>query len=209
MTRDVIELTGYDVEFIRSKYIETMMEDDIREFKDDNFRNKEAVSINVPGILPLIEKFEFQPNGGIQGKVEGLGGVADGTTIQTSPLIHVQLTLPRGYVLTEDGNYAYELGKPLSEENYLFDMSKKTIDTSNSILITKDVWKKTIQSSTGLQETEIEMAAFRNIGLNVVDENNSTRDLLINLGATTAILLGGATAINMLSHHLTVNVFWV
>jgi hypothetical protein len=39
--------------------------------------------------------------------------------------------------------------------------------------------------------------------------DKETRDMLTTLGATTAILLGGATAVNMLSHHLTVNVFWV
>jgi len=32
---------------------------------------------------------------------------------------------------------------------------------------------------------------------------------LVKLGASTGLLLAGATAVNMLSHHLTVNVFWV
>ena len=32
---------------------------------------------------------------------------------------------------------------------------------------------------------------------------------LINLGGMTAMLLAGASAVGMLSHHLTVNVFWV
>ena len=34
-------------------------------------------------------------------------------------------------------------------------------------------------------------------------------DLLIRLGATTGIVLVGAMALNILSHHMTVNVFWV
>lgn len=34
-------------------------------------------------------------------------------------------------------------------------------------------------------------------------------DLLLKLGASTACLLAGATAIGELSHHLTVNIFWV
>ena len=47
-------------------------------------------------------------------------------------------------------------------------------------------------------------------GVSKSDNNNNIIDSnLVNLGATTAILLGGATAFNMLSHHLTVNVFWV
>ena len=36
-----------------------------------------------------------------------------------------------------------------------------------------------------------------------------TSQMIVNLGTTTAIALGAATAMNMLSHHLTVNVFWV
>jgi len=39
--------------------------------------------------------------------------------------------------------------------------------------------------------------------------SNDTDGLLLRLGGTTGIFLAGATAINMLSHHMTVNVFWV
>lgn len=39
--------------------------------------------------------------------------------------------------------------------------------------------------------------------------NDERGGLLLKLGATTGVFLAGATAINMLSHHMTVNVFWV
>lgn len=190
MTRDIIELAGYNVEFLQSKYLETMNESD-----------KDEIHSIVPGVLPLIDKFEFQSNGGISGRIEGLAGIADGTTIQTSPLVHVQLTIPRGYVLTEDGSAAYELGMPLSEEKYSFDLANmlKVDASTNRANI---VWQDTVQS--GVKETG---KVALNLAGSVSDKE--TRDMLTNLGATTAILLGGATAVNMLSHHLTVNVFWV
>jgi hypothetical protein len=202
MTRDIFELAGYDVEFLRSKYLATMNGNDIDNEHDTN----PPIHSIVPGVLPLIDKFEFQSNGGISGKIEGLGGIANGTTIQTSPLAHVQLTIPRGYVITEDGSAAYELGVPLSEEKYSFDLANmlKNVDASNgSGGGANVVWQDTVRS--GVQETG--KMAMMSVAGSVSDKN--TRDMLVNLGATTAILLGGATAVNMLSHHLTVNVFWV
>ena len=49
------------------------------------------------------------------------------------------------------------------------------------------------------------------VASNIVEAvgDQETTNMLVNLGASTAILLGGATAFNMLQHHLTVNVFWV
>jgi len=43
----------------------------------------------------------------------------------------------------------------------------------------------------------------------VVSQLPTDTEFLVKLGASTGILLAGATAVNMLSHHLTVNVFWV
>ena len=137
-------------------------------------------------------------------------GIADGTTVQTSPLIHVQLTIPRGYVLTEDGSAAYELGFPLSEERYSLDIAKMNVNVNNinmprsmsSISIDGDELKKTLKS--GAEETG-------KVALSIADtiKDLEMKGMLVNLGASTAILLGGATALNMLAHHLTVNVFWV
>jgi hypothetical protein len=113
----------------------------------------------------------------------------------------VQLTIPRGYVLTEDASAAYELGMPLSEEKYSFDLANMLkVDASTNRA--NVVWQDTVRS--GVKETG---KVALNLAGSVSDKE--TRDMLTNLGATTAILLGGATAVNMLSHHLTVNVFWV
>jgi len=191
MTRDIMELAGYNVEFLQSKYLETMNEND----NDPKY-------ITIPGALPLIDKFEFQSNGGVSGRIEGLAGIADGTTIQTSPLVHVQLTIPRGYVLTEDGSAAYELGIPLSEEKFSFDLTNMLKVNSGNTNNVNALWQDTVRS--GVQETG---KVAMNVAGSVSDRD--TRDMLVNVGAATAILLGGATAVNLLSHHLTVNVFWV
>lgn len=219
LTRDVMELAGYDVEFIRSKYVETMRGEEHEsppspssssslqgQPKEDNNNVHENDSIVVPGVLPLLDQFEFQSNGGISGKIQGLRGIADGTTIQTSPLAHIQLTIPRGYVLTEDGSSAYELGIPKTsvEEQvlgYSLDLAKlKMGSTSKSVY--DDVVPNLMRGwENGMNRNDGRAA------VNVSDPE--TTDMLVNLGATTAILLGGATAVNLLSHHLTVNVFWV
>lgn len=116
-------------------------------------------------------------------------GFADGTSVQTSELVQVQLTIPRGYVLTKDGSSAYELGLPLSEEGYSLDIARMRINMN------EDEIKKGLVSS--IEKT----------GQVIGDQETTT--LLLNLGSATAILLASATAINMLSHHMTVNVFWV
>ena len=188
LTRDVFELAGYEVEFIRQKYANMLEKDDE---DSDAEGKKKPVS---PPSLPLLDNFEFQSNGGISGKIEGLRGIADGTTVQTSPLAHIELTVPRGYVITDDGSSAYELGTPLSEESYSLDIAKMNINVD-------DVAKT---MATGAKGT---VRAASDVAVSLGDQE--TTNMLVNLGATTAILLGGATAVNMLSHHLTVNVFWV
>lgn len=94
---------------------------------------------STPKVLPLLDEFQFEPNGGITGKAYGLMGIANGATIQTPPLRQSQMsfTIPNGYVLLEesesesdlnDDSYdindddvrillAYELGLPLGLEN--------------------------------------------------------------------------------------------
>ena len=190
LTRENIELAGYDIEFLRRKYVQIMRDE------DNNDEDEEDTPVKAPGALPLLDNFEFQSNGGVSGKIEGLRGIADGTIAQTSPLMYVQLTVPRGYVLTEDGSSAYELGSPLSEEGFSLDIARM------GITINADDVKRTLKS--GVEETG---KVASSIALSVGDQE--TTNMLVNLGATTAILLGGATAVNMLAHHLTVNVFWV
>jgi len=215
LTRENIELAGYDIEFLRLKYVDEMADDDNdsgNEYENGNTNTNTDAPVKTkakaPGALPLLDNFEFQSNGGVSGKIQGLRGIADGTTVQTSPLVHVQLTIPRGYVLTEDGSAAYELGFPLSEERYSVDIAKMNVNMPNmsmsnmAMSIDGDELKRTIQS--GVEETG---KVASSIAVSVGDRE--TTNMLVNLGASTAILLGGATAFNMLAHHLTVNVFWV
>jgi hypothetical protein len=181
MMKDTIELAGYDPQFLQNmcqNLIETDQEDNI-DFD------------RVPGILPLLDQFEFAKNGGISGKIQGLRGIADGTTVQTSPLAHVQLTVPRGYVLTEDGSAAYELGSPQSDKFYSLDFAKMSLDEDTITSALTNGAKE-----TGRVVTE-------------VATSQETTNMLVNVGASTVTLLGGATLVNMISHHMTINVFWV
>ena len=183
LMRDTIELAGYDVSFLRQKY-ETDAE----------------LKGEAPGALPLLDGFEFKSNGGVSGQIQGLCGIADGTTVQTSPLVHVQLTVPRGYVLTEDGSSAYELGSPLSEDFYNLDIA----GMGRNLKVELDVNGVAQSLKSGVEETT---RVAGNLASVVGDKE--TTSMLVNLGATTGIVLGGALAVNLLSHHLTLNVFWV
>ncbi len=202
LARDAIELTGYDTAFLREKY-PLIHENDKDSDDDDEVDTKKKDSYVIPRYtpqsLPLLDQFEFETNGGVSGKISGLNGIADNTSVQTSPLAHVQLTVPRGYVLTEDGTAAYELGIPLNgQSGYSLDISKM----GGSLELNQDMLTNTVQS--GMETT-------KRVGSAVVETmgDKETTDLLVNLGATTAVLLASATAMNMLSHHMTVNVFWV
>jgi hypothetical protein len=165
MSRENIELAGYDIEFLRTKYAQMMEDDD----GDDDDGGGALTPAKAPGALPLLDNFEFESNGGVSGNIQGL---------------------------TEDGSSAYELGSPLSEENFSIDIARMDIN------VNADDVKRKLKS--GAEETG---KVASSIALSVGDEE--TTKMLFNLGATTAILLGGATAMNMLAHHLTVNVFWV
>ena len=222
LTRDVIELTGYDAEILRQKYVESKMKNDkdagtdtdsdIDDDTDDDTDSEigaAKATATAPGLLPLLDQFEFQSNGGVSGQIQGLKGIADGTTVQTSPLVHVQLTVPRGYVLTEDGSSAYELGVPVSEDFYSLDIAKMNTNMGKNIqdmdagdMNMAGVVKAGVEG-TGKLPGNMASAAITSAG------DEETTRMLVNLGATTGILLGGAMAVNLLSHHLTVNMFWV
>ena len=103
MRKEVTELMGYEIDYLQRKYSALL---------DDSDKSP------VPGVLPYIDEFEFRSNGGIKGRIYGLVGIESGTEIVTSPLKEVELTLPKGFVLTGDGSCAYELGIPKSEKNF-------------------------------------------------------------------------------------------
>ena len=182
MSRDVVELSGYPVQMLQEKYRQQLVNDS----------NSDKSAYNPPRTLALLDEYEFQTNGGLSARVYGIPGVADGSRIQTTSVTQVQSTLPRGYVLTDDGSVAYELGKPLSTEIYSLD----GMDRSN-LLAPAGAIAETAGNLVKRYPSASEKVT------------SSEDDMLLRLGASTAILLAGATAINMLSHHLTVNVFWV
>ena len=123
----------------------------------------------------------------------GVPGLKDGTVIETSPVGQVEVTIPLGYVLTEDAGIAYELGKPLAEVD----------DEGISRKAGKAAGTLSRSASQGM------VAAMSNSrkGSGFTEEDPNA--MLVRLGASTGLLLAGATAVNMLSHHMTVNVFWV
>lgn len=196
MRKETTEIMGYDIDYLYDKYA-TMI-------KDENGKTEDGMIYPPPGVLPFIDEFEFCNNGGMKGKVYGLFGIEPGTEIVTSPLKDVELTLPKGFVMTQDGICAYELGITTSERLSIGSKNIGIVDGVYSMDLSamrEDGTK--LVSNVGEQSGRL--------ASNVVEElgDPKTSQMIVNLASTTAILLGGATAMNMLSHHLTVNVFWV
>lgn len=172
MMREVTELGGYPIEMLQEMHARQLQQND------------DATLSETPKTLPLLDQFAFEASGGLSGQVYGIPGIADGTRIVTNEVKEVQLTVPKGYVQTQDGAVAYELGTPL-RESY-------SLDVANSKV--RDVSSLAANTAAGIAKA-------------TADEDPDT--MLVRVGFLTAVMLGGATAINMLSHHLTVNVFWV
>lgn len=186
MIRDVPELNGYTAPLVRSMYVKRKRKVDID-------------SVDVPPILPLLEQFTFEPNRGISGIVYGFQGIADGTRITTPPLYDLHQTIQYGYVYTrEEGEtgpiVAYEIGSP---SQYQYDKDVSWMDILQQRRQQQMPRITSLSGGTQLQEGTM---LFRNDN----EPNN-----LASLASVTAIVLGTATAINILSHHLTVNIFWV
>ena len=193
MRNEVTELMGYEITYLLKKYSALI---------DDDFE-----TCPPPGILPFIDEFEFRKNGGIKGRIYGLVGIESGTEIVTSPLKSLEQTLPKGFVLTDDGSCAYELGIPKSEKNII------NMDSLNNMMDGETPYSMDL-SALAQDGTQLVSDVGRQSELvagNVVKElgDPETSQMIVNLGTTTAVLFGAATAMNMLSHHMTVNVFWV
>jgi len=181
MSREVVELSGYPVDMLREKYRKQLTDE------------PGQMSSN-PGILPLLDDYEFEISGGLSGRVYGIPGVADGSKIETTSVSEVQLTLPKGYVLTDDGAVVYELGTPMRDSYNTLDGAKQSASSMASSMASSAI------QTAGVVTQE---------ALTTSGDAVPGGDMLVRLGASTGILLAGATAINMLSHHMTVNVFWV
>ena len=200
LLQDVPELAGYPVDFLQLKY---------QEQQQKQQRKKDVGDVPVIGILPYLQDYEFTTQGGVVGTVYGLEGVAEGSRIETSALKGVQETLRLGYVQTTEG-IAFEVGRPMSK--MLDDGRGNDANTPWKILSNSRaaVAASTAASSSSSLVSGVQSATQKGVNqLASSSELQSTDELLVRLGATTGILLAGATAINMISHHMTVNVFWV
>jgi hypothetical protein len=180
MSREVTELSGYPIEMLQEMHT--------RQLKHKE--NSDAALPITPDVLPVLDEFKFESSGGLSGCVYGIPGVADGTKIETTMVKDVQFTVPRGYVQTADGAVAYELGTPL-RDFYSLDGTSGTMR----------------EISSSMAKTAAELAKGVAVNTPPADEDPDT--MLVRLGVVTAVALGGATAMSMLSHHLTFNVFWV
>ena len=178
MTNELTEVAGYPIDFLQDMHT--------RQRKKD-----ESPMQVTPALLPYLDEYDFTSAGGMSGRVYGIPGLADGTTIETSAVDNVQLTLVKGFIRTSDGSTAYELGRPQREEFTSFNEAKK--GASGALLNNL--------KNAGSQAAPLAKEA--------ADSVEDADQLLVRLGASTGILLAGATAINMLSHHMTFNVFWV
>jgi hypothetical protein len=178
MTNELTDVAGYPIDFLQDMYA--------RQRKKD-----ESPMQATPMLLPYLDEYDFTSAGGMSGRVYGVPGLADGTTIETSAVDNVQLTLVKGFIRTSDGSAAYELGRPQREEFTSFDEAKK--GASGALL-------------RNLKNAGSQVAP---LAREAADSAEDADQMLVRLGASTGILLAGATAINMLSHHMTVNVFWV
>jgi hypothetical protein len=179
MLKEVPELTGYPMDFLEERHAKQI-------------ESSVTLMEVTPALLPYLDDYEFAAAGGIAGNIYGVPGLADGTRIETSSVTNIEVTLPKGFIRTSDGSAAYELGRPNTREEF----RSSTIAASSLNAAMKSgsyELLKTVQSNAASQGEIMEDAD----------------GMLVRLGASTAILLAGATAVSMLSHHMTVNVFWV
>jgi hypothetical protein len=199
MAREVTELAGYPILFLVKMHERSLKVD------ADN-KTMNSTGETTPGILPMVDDFEFASNGGVVGRAYGIPGVADGTRINTPPLVSVEQTIPLGYVTTEEDelgvSFSYELGICASNSVYSLDGTER----SSALLSARRlVLEGAADSSKRLADVAKDMQVS---GSGLLSDAESNRDLAY-LGGATAMLLASATAVGMLSHHLTVNVFWV
>ena len=202
LTQEVMELAGYDPRYLAAAHAaDARRADSVAAAGNDISDDPKSTSLDTPGILPFLDQFEFTPDGGVSGRAYGLPGIADGTSIETSSVSGVEYTVPRGYVRTADGVAAYELGAPAGDF-YSLD------GTAGSM--TEQARKAMLQAVAGAAKAIRAGGLATDSGLARDTTGSGEADaMLVRLGGTTAVLLAGATAMSMLSHHLTVNMFWV
>mmetsp|Transcript_37011 Transcript_37011/g.75462 ORF Transcript_37011/g.75462 Transcript_37011/m.75462 type:complete len:312 (-) Transcript_37011:1133-2068(-) len=199
MAREVTELAGYPIPFLVKMHKRSLN-------TDDSSNNTSASTSECPGVLPMVDDFEFASNGGVVGSAYGIPGIADGTRINTPPLVSVEQTIPLGYVTTEEDDlgvaFSYELGVCASSSVYSLDGT----DRSSALLSAR---RLVLEGAADSSKRLVNIAKDAQVtGSGLLSDVESNRDLAY-LGGATAMLLASASAVGMLSHHLTVNVFWV
>lgn len=218
MVREVTELNGYDVSFVRQMHTRSLDEgllEEIEENENESSLKAPPKLTYTPGFLPLLDQFEFESNGGLKGQVYGIPGIASGATITTPPLLPQTFmkTIPKGFVLISSSDsslldsdeenatvIAYELGLPLGESNLQFSLGSDRYQLLNTVATTAK--NRASIASSRLQDR------LRNVdSTSLVDDE--TTPMLMSLGGLTTVVLASATLMNAFHHHLTVNVFWV
>jgi hypothetical protein len=194
LTNEVPTLAGYPLSFLVEQARNVRRH---HHHHDENANMTLSVSGStttqtIHEILPYIDGYSFTAEGGVTGRVYGMAGVADGTRLETTPVSNLPLTLPKGYLLTQEG-MLYELGYPASETTAL-DRAASAVGSTTSM-----AQRLSTKSAPDEEKNQLSVG--------VADVMADTE--LIKLGALTAVVLGGAWAMESLSHHLTVNVFWV
>jgi hypothetical protein len=115
----------------------------------------------------------------------------------------VEVTIPLGYVVTLDAGIAYELGKPLAMDNN----NNNQLETTYSL---NGIMSKTVTTTAAaLTKQASDLVSTSTIMASTSSSQKEEDVMLVRLVALTGTLMVGATAVSMLSHHLTVNVFWV
>ena len=191
LQNDVPELAGYPIDFLQTRYeeIHRAEQSKIDAGGDDDGGTIQRVEPSpAPGVLPFLQDYAFSSGGGISGYVYGMDGVSDGSRIETSSVKDIKESLPRGFIQTSDGHASFELGNPLQTDDGAIEKTSPVKDLS-------------LEGISNIATTD----QIRSL-INNVDDGDG---MLLRLGALSGVLLAGATAFNMLSHHMTVNVFWV
>ena len=220
ITREIPELAGYPVPFLRKMHQRILKRQQQRQqSRGSSGDGENEEKYETPGVLPMVDNFEFTYNGGIIGRAYGLPGIVDGTIIETPSLVSPERTVPLGYVTTEgedeNGNklvgFSYELGicattTPMSSSSSYYSLDGTERSVAAAAAARRLVSEGGVRTgAAALGDVTNKMAVA---GSGVFTDNDANQDLVYLTGAT-AMLLASATAVGMLSHHLTVNVFWV
>ena len=199
LTKEIPELAGYPINFLREMYQRILKKEE-----SEGVKKKLSETTTIPGVLPMVDNFEFASNGGITGRAYGLPGIADGTQIQTPPLISAETTIPLGYITSlgeEDSiGFSYELGTCTSlDASYSLDERSTALAAARRLVV----------DGSNMASAVVKDVATVSIGESGLLSDKEANQDLIYLGSATALVLTAATALGALSHHLTVNVFWV